>query len=58
MAPAVDETVARLNIEHFRRLLAEETDAAKRRTLRQLLAEEEAKLELLLARAKEQKRKP
>jgi len=58
MAPAVDETVARLNIEHFRRLLAEETDAAKRRTLRQLLTEEEAKLEVLLARAKEQKRKP
>ena len=40
----MDETIARLNIEHFQRKLAEETDEAKRRTLRQLLAEEEAKL--------------
>jgi len=58
MAPAVDETVARLNIEHFRRLLAEEIDAAKRQTLHQLLAEEEGKLEAILAKAKELKRKP
>jgi hypothetical protein len=36
--------VARLNIEHFRELLARETDERKRQTLRQLLAEEEAKL--------------
>jgi hypothetical protein len=39
--------VARLNIEHFRKLLAEETDEAKRRTLLRLLAEEEAKLAAL-----------
>ena len=41
---AVDKTVARLNIEHYRRLLATETDEARRRLLLQLLAEEEAKL--------------
>jgi hypothetical protein len=40
----VDRTVAKLNIEHYRRLLAEETDAARRQTLQRLLAEEEAKL--------------
>ena len=43
----MDRTVARLNIEHFRELLARETDARKRQTLRQLLAEEEAKLAAL-----------
>jgi hypothetical protein len=43
-ARAVDRTVARLNIEHYRRLLATETDAARRQTLQRLLAEEEAKL--------------
>ena len=41
---AVDKTVARLNIEHYRRLLATETDETRRRMLLQLLAEEEAKL--------------
>ncbi len=40
----MDRTVARLNIEHFRRLLAEETDDARRQLLQRLLAEEEAKL--------------
>jgi hypothetical protein len=40
----MDRTVARLNVEHFRRLLAAEADEAKRSTLRRLLAEEEAKL--------------
>lgn len=40
----MDRTVARLNIEHYRRLLANETDAARLQTLRRLLAEEEAKL--------------
>jgi len=33
-----------LNIEHYRRLLASETDEARRQTLARLLAEEEAKL--------------
>jgi hypothetical protein len=40
----MDRQIARLNIEHYRKLLADETDAAKRKTLLQLLAEEEAKL--------------
>ena len=40
----MDRTVADLNIEHFRKLLASETDPAKRQTIERLLAEEEAKL--------------
>jgi hypothetical protein len=36
--------VARLNIEHFRKKLAEESDETKRQILSRLLAEEEAKL--------------
>ena len=40
----MDRTVARLNIEHYRRLLAKELDEAKRRTLQRLMAEEEAKM--------------
>ena len=42
--PAVDKTVARLNIEHFRKLLANEADKTKRQLIARLLAEEEAKL--------------
>ena len=41
------KTIARLNIEHFRKLLAKEVDQAKRATLLRLLAEEEAKLAAL-----------
>jgi len=41
---AMDRTVARLNIEHYRRLLAQETDEARRKTIMRLLAEEEAKI--------------
>jgi hypothetical protein len=40
----MDRAVARFNIEHYRRLLADETDAARRQTILRLLAEEEAKL--------------
>ena len=40
----VDRTVARMNVEHYRRLLAVETDEARRQVLLRLLAEEEAKL--------------
>jgi hypothetical protein len=40
----VDRTVARYNIEHYRRLLAKETDEARRQMLLRLLAEEEAKV--------------
>ena len=52
----MDRTVARLNIEHFRKLLATETDEAKRRLLLRLLAEEEEKLAILNAKAGERKR--
>jgi hypothetical protein len=40
----VDRFVARHNIEHFRELISKETDESKLKTLRRLLAEEEAKL--------------
>ncbi len=40
----MDRTVARLNVEHFRQLLAQETDETRRALLQRLLAEEEAKL--------------
>jgi len=40
----MDKTIARLNIEHYKRLLERETDATKRHTIMTLLAEEEAKL--------------
>ena len=40
----MDRTVARLNIEHFRRLLAQEPDETRRAILQRLLAKEEAKL--------------
>ncbi len=43
----MDRAVARLNIEHYRRLLATETDETKRQTIIRLLAEEEAKLAAL-----------
>jgi len=36
--------IARLNIEHFQRRLATESDVSKRQTLLRLLAEERAKL--------------
>ncbi|HEY6994763.1 MAG TPA: hypothetical protein VH397_13695 [Xanthobacteraceae bacterium] len=42
-------TIIELNIEHYRNLLKDEADAAKRRTIAKLLAEEEAKLAKLLA---------
>lgn len=40
----MDRSIARLNIEHYRKLLATETDETRRQTLLRLLAEEEAKL--------------
>lgn len=36
--------MAHMNIEHYRRLLAAEADAARRQVLLRLLAEEEAKI--------------
>ena len=40
----LDRSVARLNIEHYKRMLARETDETRRQVLLRLLAEEEAKL--------------
>jgi hypothetical protein len=40
----MDEKVAKLNIEHYKRLLASETDEAKRESIARLVAEEEANL--------------
>jgi hypothetical protein len=41
-----DRDIARLNIDHFRRLLAGKLDDSKRQTILRLLAEEEAQLRL------------
>jgi len=43
MTPRV-RTIIELNIKHYRELLKSELDPVKRRTVAQLLAEEEAKL--------------
>jgi len=43
----MDKAVAQLNIEHYRKLLATETDEMRHQTLQRLLAEEEAKLAAL-----------
>ena len=40
----MDRSVAKLNIEHYRRLLETETDETRRQNLLRLLAEEEAKV--------------
>ncbi len=40
----MDRSVARLNIEHYRRLLAKEADQPRRQAILRLLAEEEVKL--------------
>ena len=40
----MDRSVARLNVEHYRKLLANESDETRRQTIMRLLAEEEAKL--------------
>jgi hypothetical protein len=37
------KNIARLNVEHYRRLLATETDPSKQAMIEKLLAEEEAK---------------
>ncbi len=44
----MDQTIARLNIEHYRALLAGTLDDSKRQTIVDLLAEEEAKLAQLV----------
>lgn len=40
----MDRTVARLNIERYRQLLATETDEGRRQLLLRLIAEEEVKI--------------
>ena len=50
------EYVARLNIQHFQRQLAQKTDEVKREMLRRLLGEEQAKLAAILADKQEAKR--
>jgi hypothetical protein len=52
----MDRTVAHLNVEHYRRLQATETDETKRATLIRLLAEEEAKLAAVQKEPRERKR--
>lgn len=44
---AMDKLIAQLNIEHFRKLLAEEADQSKRLQIQKLLAEEQIKLQAL-----------
>jgi hypothetical protein len=41
---SVDKAVARLNIDHYRKLLAKEGDEIRRQTFQRFLADEEAKL--------------
>jgi hypothetical protein len=53
----MDQAVAHLNIEHYRNLLATETDEKKRATLHRLLAEEEARLASLINAADGRKQK-
>ena len=47
----MERTVAKLNIEYFRQKLETEKDETKRRTLVQLLSEEQAKLAALIERS-------
>ena len=51
----MDKAIARLNIEHYRKLLANETDETRRQMIVRLLAEEEARLATLENPIKRQK---
>lgn len=44
----MDEGIARANIKHFKTLLVNETDPAKRKILLEISAEQEQKLEAAL----------
>jgi hypothetical protein len=48
--------IARLNVEHFRHMLATESDPVKRDTIAKLLAEEEAKMRSLDGERKRERR--
>ena len=54
----MDSSVARLNIEHYRRLLARETDEARRQHLLRLLAEENAKLDSAASQERNRHQRP
>jgi hypothetical protein len=43
----MDKAIARLNIEHYRKLLTNVTDETRRQAIARLLAEEKAKLAAL-----------
>jgi hypothetical protein len=45
----MDRYIARMNIEHFREMLAKERDPARREKLLRLIAEEEEKLRVATA---------
>lgn len=49
----MSDWIARANIEHFKKLLARETDPKKRAVIETELAEEEQKLAALLKQKKE-----
>jgi len=51
----MDKSVARLNIEHYRKLLATDLDDTKRQTILKLLAKEEATLARLTKRDRSEK---
>lgn len=51
----MDKAVACLNIEHYRKLLANETDEARRQAIARLLAEEERNLAAFENLTKKQK---
>ncbi len=52
----MDVEIANANIEHFKKLLETETDAAKRDVLKRLLAEEELKLAAALKSLNDRKK--
>ena len=47
----MDKDIAALNIEYYRRKLAEESDPTRRQMIMDLLANEEAKLAVIEAKA-------
>ena len=52
----MDETIARLNVAHFRAKLVTEEDEKTRRTLHRLLTEKEVQLAMLEDQSRHRKR--
>lgn len=50
----MDKKVAKLNIEHFQKKLAQESDPDVRARLKELIEEEERKLKTIFAREQEE----